>query len=267
MPSATASSSKAGLCSTPAAEAVVTQATKASTQSSDNGGRNVYWNTLSVSKLIMAVALFFFTTLLVKYYNLKPRMDIEHKLVICKNNIVTSECVQESQVDDFTDIFAALVSVLETQGANYVCSDHRDDQGETEVNKGLSLFDIKDAVEKSMEDTQDVGGVLAQLASLIIDNPQLGISVANSSEGQLALAINNPQVDWHCWLTTKILEIGNLTIYAILLICCIIFVSAIVYGGYWFYLWRHEVTLRVQQDVFELVEQVLVCLTVFLDSF
>ena len=97
-----------------------------------NRYRKTWWNSHSVSKLIIVLAAIFFAVLFYQYKNLRPTSDIRQRLaaVVCPSGdppIIapgTKErvCVPPELIDAVAGAHADLMRVLEKRGLQLYCS-------------------------------------------------------------------------------------------------------------------------------------------------
>ena len=208
---------------------------------------------MSVSKIIVTFAITFFGFLLYKYCNLRPRLDIEHKLKICENDsnvIIGDDCINDDMIQPFSNFFYQAVSHLEDHSANVKCLTNQ-------TYSGMELSELEALLrENGNHDMNYIKEFLSNMVNIIEENPQYGILVARDSN-QIKLQYLYPQVGWLCWLSVTFLSLMSYAKIAVICFIVVFCVAGIVYTVYKLYKWRCEAILREQQDVFELVEQVL----------
>lgn len=244
------------------AESVVTQAPKTTseTTTTDSSGRNVAnkvakrptVNSFSVSVFIIALAVLFFGIIALKYVSLRPRMDIENRLVVCHGQ-ATDDCISPEFAKKCVALFNIIVPLVEEQSANVKCS-----RNETSGGQGMSVANILQVLEESPEwRNEPLREILSHLVQVVINTkPQLDIVVINSGD-EMVLHHDNPQLDWVCWFNIKSRIAANLIYISLMIIGSLGIVGLLLFAGYKFYKWRSDMILREKQDVFELVEQVL----------
>lgn len=211
---------------------------------------------VSVSKTIMILAALFFALLAFKYINLKPRIDIESKLKVCKSSTETNhqgDCVPSDQLSTVTKLFEEIVLMLETHSARIKC--HPSDQKGDSI--GLPFTQIAAELKANHPELDDIiEQVSVPLVDAVEANPQWGIDFRRE-QYDVVLSCPHPPLDWICWTTLQLeMMIGWSKLFA-LCFAALATIFGIGYSLYRLYRWRSETLLREQQDVFELVEQVL----------
>ena len=208
---------------------------------------------ISVSKIIMIFAVLFFAILAFKYFNLKPRIDLESKLNICRQaKLGDDSCIEENQLPAALTLFEEICGILEAYSANIKCHTNQTDIG-LEYNLILNEVKGRDADFDSCALEQ----VSPPLLKAIEENPQWGIALARGDQNQVILSYPQPELDWMCWLS---LQFEMILSWSKLFAVCFVSLTVIFglgYSVYRLYRWRSESKLREQQDIFELVEQVL----------
>lgn len=205
----------------------------------------------SVSKIIVTFAVFFFGFVLLKYYNLKPRMDIENRLRVCAGDAQQGDCIEQDLVPICVKIFNELILVLDSHSAEVKCN------ASQRPYEGLTLTELTSSLQNEAVENISLRSVLLHLISVIEETPHFGIEVVRDVDQQTTLMQHNPHVDWICWLSLRLKLAATVAIYLGIALGIGGLVSGAAYGSYRLYKWRAEVILREQQDVFELVEQVL----------
>ena len=206
---------------------------------------------ISVSKIIMIFAALFFAGLAFKYLNLKPRIDLESKLTICKSEFDHESCIQDDQLPVALKLFDEVCAILEAHSANIKCHTNQTDIG---LPYNLIVDELK---ENNIDfDSNSIEKVSLPLLKAIEENPQWGIALTRDQH-EVILSYPQPELNWMCWLA---LQFDLIIIWSKLF--ALFFVSLTIifglgYSCYRLYLHRMESKLREQQDIFELVEQVL----------
>ena len=206
---------------------------------------------ISVSKIIMIFAVLFFAILTFKYFNLKPRIDLESKLNICPTKNGHDSCIEEGQLPNALKLFEEICGVLETHSANIKCHTNQTDIG---LDYNQILSEVKDR--DIGIDSNSIEQVSLPLLKAIEENPQWGIALTRD-HNQAILSYPQPEVDWICWL---VLQFQMIISWSKLFAICFVSLTVVFglgYASYRIYRWRSESRLREQQDIFELVEQVL----------
>lgn len=252
------------------AESVVTQAPKTTseTTTTDSSGRNVAAiginnkvaakrptvNTFSVSVFIVALTVLFFGIIALKYFSLRPRMDIENRLIICRTDgQATDDCISPEFARKCVTLFSAIVPMVEEQSAFDKCFRNESSEG-----KGVSVAKILHALEDSPEwRSEPLREILSHLVQVVLNTkPQLDIGFDNSGE-EMVLFHDNPQLDWTCWFNIKSRMAANLVYISMMVVASVAIVGLLLFGSFKLYKWRSDMVLREKQDIFELVEQVL----------
>ena len=257
----------ASLSSTPSqtattTESVTTQASKTNETTTDgNSSRSIHGNSsshrpssISVSKIIMVFTAMFFGFLTLKYWNLRPKMDIENKLLICQAQNPTPDCISLEFAEKCTGVFFQLVTILEEHSVRIKCSTN-----ETLLTEpGLSLSRVIQELQETHFEWVDesINDVLSHLVLIIEATPQFGIKVSRE-DANVFLLHENPLLDWNCWLMIKLKHFAMFAKYFVLTTVTLLVISLVSYLAYRLYKWRSELLLRERQDTFELVEQVL----------
>ena len=157
-----------------------------------------------------------------------------------------------------------------------------------QINTKKALQDIGSSNYHSLVD-KPLRANIQLILTLIYENPQWGIKISGDVKrpspktdinGQAAsledeeenvkqdnqnsfsfdetfLSVNNPPMDWECWLRIWASTMYSLILYLLINLTYLAIVAIVIYGAYRMYCWRQEKQIREQQDVFELVEQVL----------
>ena len=207
----------------------------------------------SMSVSIILLAFLFFGLVALKYFSLRPRIDIENRLLVCQEGKEVDGCISAEFATKCNRLFAQILPFIEEQSARSKCSTLA---GKNDY-EGVSVTQIIQSLEDAQEWQQEShGDIMSHLIHVMETTPQFGIALKRKND-QVLLLHENPQVDWSCYIYLKFKVFTSVATYVLIALASMGFVSLIGYFIFRLYKWRSEVLLREQQDVFELVEQVL----------